>query len=349
MPNRIIKESIRTSRNVNALSDFLFRIWVYLITYVDDYGRGSADPQLLKGFVLPRREGITEHQITEALRTLASRGMITLYEVEGEPYFCFPKWEEHQQIRAKKSKFPGPEDEDAAPDGGSAQGHGVPPAWDSGGPAQGYGLPPAWDGGGNASDGNGYQMISDDITCARNPIQSKTKPNTNQNQNTNTVYEGDARAGEDTEAGAGCETGADAAENAEKNAELSPAPGADGAGRRGVRGVRNAGESGSDGKGARDMDGDRWEEFWMAYPRKVGGSIDAACREYLKAVESGVEPELMIRKARELGETTPPERMRYIPAAEKWLRNRGWLQGSQGTEARTTNPFLQMYAEEHGL
>ena len=144
MPNRIIKETIRTSRNINALSDFLFRIWVYLITYVDDYGRGSADAQLLKGFVFPRKDGLTEHQITEALEALASRGMIQLYEHDGEPYFCFPKWTEHQQIRAKKSKFPAP-------------------------------------------DIIGYQMISDDIKCPRNPIQSESESESESSASTTRV------------------------------------------------------------------------------------------------------------------------------------------------------------------
>lgn len=109
MPNRIIKESIRTSKKVNALSDFEFRIWAYLITYVDDFGRGSADPELLKGFVFPRRAGITDSQISNALNDLAKSGMITLYESDGELYFFFPNWDKHQQIRAKKSKFPEPE------------------------------------------------------------------------------------------------------------------------------------------------------------------------------------------------------------------------------------------------
>ena len=47
MGNRMIKETIRTSRSVNNMTDFQFRVWVYLITYVDDYGRGSADSELL--------------------------------------------------------------------------------------------------------------------------------------------------------------------------------------------------------------------------------------------------------------------------------------------------------------
>lgn len=109
MPNRIIKEDIRTSKDVNALTDFQFRVWTYLITYVDDYGRGSADAELLKGLVFPRRKNITEKQIEDALSTLATIGMINLYEVDGELYFCFPTWEKHQTIRAKKSKFPAPE------------------------------------------------------------------------------------------------------------------------------------------------------------------------------------------------------------------------------------------------
>lgn len=108
MPNRIIKESIRTSKTVNSLSDFEFRVWLYLITYVDDYGRGSADPEILRGMVFPRRKGITEAQISDALHRLANTGMVNLYEVDGEPYFYFPKWRDHQRVQQKHSKFPDP-------------------------------------------------------------------------------------------------------------------------------------------------------------------------------------------------------------------------------------------------
>ena len=110
MPNRIIKDSIRTSKSINAMSDFQFRLWAYLITYVDDYGRGSADPELLKGFVFPRRKGVTEGTIQKTLAELATIGSVILYEVDGEPYLCFPNWSEHQVVRNKVSKFPAPED-----------------------------------------------------------------------------------------------------------------------------------------------------------------------------------------------------------------------------------------------
>lgn len=108
MPNRVIKDSIRTSKSVNALTDFQFRLWLYLITYVDDYGRGSADAEILKGFVFPRRKSVTEAQIQRGLDDLATTGMIRLYEADGEPYFCFPNWDKHQRIQTKRSKYPDP-------------------------------------------------------------------------------------------------------------------------------------------------------------------------------------------------------------------------------------------------
>lgn len=102
MPNRTIKETIRTSKNVNALTDFQFRLWVYLITFVDDKGVGSADPDVLKSLVFPRRPSITREQILTALERMASLGMITLFKEEEESCFCFPKFQEHQDLTSLK-------------------------------------------------------------------------------------------------------------------------------------------------------------------------------------------------------------------------------------------------------
>lgn len=115
MGNRMLKDTIRTSRKVNAMTDFQFRVWIYLITYVDDYGRGSADPELLKGFVFPRRKRVAESDIEKTLAELAGMGCIHLYAVDGESYFCFPNWGEHQRIQTKRSKFPAPEESGSPP------------------------------------------------------------------------------------------------------------------------------------------------------------------------------------------------------------------------------------------
>lgn len=109
MPNRLIKDSIRFSEKVNALSDFQFRLWVSLITYVDDYGRGDARPAVIKGTCFPLRDRITNKDIDAALNALAGAGCVGLYKVDGKPYLYFPNWQSHQNIRNKKSRFPAPE------------------------------------------------------------------------------------------------------------------------------------------------------------------------------------------------------------------------------------------------
>lgn len=111
MPNRFLKESIRTSKTINALNDFQFRVWAYLITYVDDFGRGSAEPEIIKGFVFPRRKSVTEASIKSALDDLARMGLIRLYDVDGDSYLYFPNWASHQNVRATSSKFPDPTDD----------------------------------------------------------------------------------------------------------------------------------------------------------------------------------------------------------------------------------------------
>lgn len=113
MPNRILKESICTSEKLAELSDFNFRLWAYLITSVDDYGRGDARPAIIKGRCFPLRDAITRAQIAGGMNDLAATGCIRLYEANGSQYFYFPNWERHQTIRNKKPKFPDPPADEA--------------------------------------------------------------------------------------------------------------------------------------------------------------------------------------------------------------------------------------------
>lgn len=108
MPTRLLKDSIHQSERLNALSDFQFRLWVNLITYVDDYGRGDARPAIIKGICFPLRDRLTNADIDAALQALAGAGCVGLYEVDGKPYLYFPRWESHQNVRNRKSKYPAP-------------------------------------------------------------------------------------------------------------------------------------------------------------------------------------------------------------------------------------------------
>ena len=128
MGNRMIKETIRTDLQINRLTDFQFRLWTYLLTYVDDYGRGSADPDLVKGFCFPRRRDVTAKSISAGFKELQNEGLVKIYRVGEEMYFCFPSWEKHQRIQAKRSLYPEPpSSEDCDGFDNSTVTHGNPP------------------------------------------------------------------------------------------------------------------------------------------------------------------------------------------------------------------------------
>ena len=110
MPNRIIKDSISKSETISGLTDFQFRLWVHLITYVDDYGRGDARPAIIKGACFPFRDRMTNKDIEKGLADLAGAGCVVLYKVDGKPFLCFPNWEQHQRVRQKVSKCPSPDE-----------------------------------------------------------------------------------------------------------------------------------------------------------------------------------------------------------------------------------------------
>jgi hypothetical protein len=112
MPNRIIKDSISKSEKVSGLTDFQFRLWVHLITYVDDFGRGDARAAIIKGACFPFRERLANKDIEKGIAELADAGCVGLYKVDGKPYLYLPNWDEHQRVRNKVSKFPSPEDAD---------------------------------------------------------------------------------------------------------------------------------------------------------------------------------------------------------------------------------------------
>lgn len=128
MGNRMIKETIRTDLQINRLTDFQFRLWTYLLTYVDDYGRGSADPDLVKGFCFPRRKDVTAKSISAGFKELQNEGLVKIYRVGEEMYFYFPSWEKHQRIQAKRSLYPEPSIlEDCDSFDNSTVTHGNPP------------------------------------------------------------------------------------------------------------------------------------------------------------------------------------------------------------------------------
>ena len=141
MPNRILKESIRVSDSIDRLSWFEEVLFYRLIVSCDDYGRYDGRPAVIKNMLFPLKENLTLQTVVKAINNLASAELVVLYEFEGKPYLYLPGWNEHQAVRAKKSKFPAPED------------------------------------GMIKREIICKQMQADASKCLRNPIQSNTNPN----------------------------------------------------------------------------------------------------------------------------------------------------------------------------
>jgi hypothetical protein len=110
LPNRIIKESICTSDNLNELSDkeeiFFYRVLVNC----DDYGIMDARTAILRSKCFPLRlENIKDKDIEQWLKALCNKNLVFLYNYEGRRYLKMTSWDKHQQIRASKSKYPTPD------------------------------------------------------------------------------------------------------------------------------------------------------------------------------------------------------------------------------------------------
>lgn len=109
MPNRLIKESVCTSDNLDRLSWFEEAMFFRLIVNCDDYGRMDARPAIIRSRLFPLKT-VTDGQIEKALQSLRSADMIDLYVVDGRSFLQMRTWEKHQQVRAKRSKYPAPVD-----------------------------------------------------------------------------------------------------------------------------------------------------------------------------------------------------------------------------------------------
>ena len=110
MPNRILKESICTSDQLNELSWFEEALFYRLIVNCDDYGRFDGRIPVIKNRLFPLKDTLTAKSVKDGINKLASAGLVNLYECDGKPYLYLPTWNDHQIVRAKKSKYPSPED-----------------------------------------------------------------------------------------------------------------------------------------------------------------------------------------------------------------------------------------------
>jgi len=109
MPNRILKESICTSENLNNVSTGAEVLFYRLIVNCDDYGRMDGRLPIIRAKCYPLRlDNIHEKEIDTWLKELQASELLKVYTVLGQNYIAFTTWDSHQQIRAKRSRYPNP-------------------------------------------------------------------------------------------------------------------------------------------------------------------------------------------------------------------------------------------------
>lgn len=110
MPNRIIKESICTSDSVDQLTWFEECLFYRLIVNCDDFGRYDGRPAIIKNRLFPLKEELALSDVSIAVQSLVKAELVTMYVVNNRPYLQLNTWDDHQRIRAKRSKYPSPDD-----------------------------------------------------------------------------------------------------------------------------------------------------------------------------------------------------------------------------------------------
>ena len=109
MPIRFLRPGIRQSQRWNSCDYFTQSLYIRLLTLVDDHGRYYANPVQIRNEAFPLGDPATGvidvTAIVGALTALASKCLLTLYQVNDTEYLQLSKWQE--RIRSQ-SRFPDP-------------------------------------------------------------------------------------------------------------------------------------------------------------------------------------------------------------------------------------------------
>jgi len=112
MPVRFLRPKIRTSPRWNAVSHAAARLYVALLTLVDDFGRYDGRPAVLHGdaFAVWNDQHldttISIPDVAGYCEELKNAGLAIFYTVDDRTYLMLTQWKENK--RAKASKWPEP-------------------------------------------------------------------------------------------------------------------------------------------------------------------------------------------------------------------------------------------------
>ncbi len=113
MGDRLLKETICQSEELEELCDFAEILFYRLIVSCDDFGRFTANARVIRGRLFPLREDLELDTVREALDELERVGLIARYCVGKKGYLRLCSWEKHQSLKFRKAVYPAPDEEGA--------------------------------------------------------------------------------------------------------------------------------------------------------------------------------------------------------------------------------------------
>lgn len=105
-------------QRINKLS-LQAEAWFWrVLTTVDDFGNGEADPELCRAATAGRRTSVTKSQVAKWLDEMATANLISFYTVKGEKYLTvlkFESWQPAGKNGRRIKRFPAPHEAEGNP------------------------------------------------------------------------------------------------------------------------------------------------------------------------------------------------------------------------------------------
>ena len=98
MPNRILKESIWTSPNLNGLHPLAERHFYRMLPCGDDFGCFEATPLVIRGKCYPLQPAIRPSDIEKWNKNLEDCSLLRFWEYGGRLFAQFTSWDQHNEI-----------------------------------------------------------------------------------------------------------------------------------------------------------------------------------------------------------------------------------------------------------
>lgn len=104
---RVIQPEMWIDDGFMAMSDKARLLWIGMINFADDEGRGYGSPKSLKAAIFPGDE-ISIARMEKLILEVASHVRVKFYEIDTQLYYQLEKWKDYQKIsHPQPSKIPG--------------------------------------------------------------------------------------------------------------------------------------------------------------------------------------------------------------------------------------------------